>query len=153
MGPNSMGPLGKIIVPKVDADMISTATAELGEVFDEDNIVPWEAASNTAADLTSRSTSPTTDNSAGNHIYSSISRPKTVATSEFFKSPGMFLIRLLLLLIMSGFPLDPGILDISYQPTESFPNILSHATFGLMPLPSGPTEFGSCFEKPGLPPI
>ena len=49
--------------------------------------------------------------------------------------------------------MDPGVVDISYLPTESFPNILSHATFGTMTLPSGPTEFGSCLEKTGLPPI
>ena len=53
---------------------------------------------------------------------------------------------------MSGFPLDPGILDVSHQPTEIYSQ-LSHETFETMPLPSGPTDFGSCFGKLGLPPI
>ena len=53
---------------------------------------------------------------------------------------------------MIGFPLDPGILDVSHQPTEIYSN-LSHETFGTMTLPIGPTEFGSYFKKPGLPPI
>merc|ERR1712215_199847 len=52
------------ICHQMDADMLSNTTAELGEVFNEDNIVPRDAASNTAAVLTSRSTSPTTANSA-----------------------------------------------------------------------------------------
>merc|ERR1711888_543611 len=54
---------------------------------------------------------------------------------------------------MSSFPLDPGTLDVSYQPMESFSNFLRHATLGTMTLPSGPSEFGPCFRTPGLPPI
>ena len=68
------------------------------------------------------------------------------------KPSGLFLLCLLLLLLMNGFQLDPGILDVSHRPTE-IPYLLRHATFGTMILPSGPTEFGSYFKKPGLPPI
>ena len=69
-----------------------------------------------------------------------------------FKPSDLFLLRLLLLLLMNGFQLDPGIQDVSHRPIEIF-NLLRHATFGTMTLPSGPTEFGPCFKTPGLPPI
>ena len=97
--------------------------------------------------------SPTTDTSAGNQQYGSTSRPQAVATSGFFTSPGMFLLHLLLPLILSGFPLTPGVRDVSYQTTESFSYLLHPATLGTMTLPSGPTEFGPCFRTPGSPPI
>merc|ERR1711867_34542 len=98
----------------------------------------------TAAVLASRSASPTIDNSTGNPQLGSIPRSRAVATSELLKSPGQFLMRLLLLLIMSSVPLNPGVLEGSYQPTESFSTFLRLATLETMTLPSGPTEFEPC---------
>merc|ERR1712215_237905 len=63
---------------------------------------------NTAAVLTSRSASPTTAVSIGNQQSDTISRSQEGATSELLTSPGLFLIRLILLLITSSFPLNPG---------------------------------------------
>merc|ERR1711888_478650 len=91
--------------------------------------------------------------SAGNQQSDTISRSQEGATSEFIKSPGQFLIRLLLLLITSSFPLNPGVLDVSYLPMESFLNLLRPATLGAMTLPSGPSEFDLCFRTPELPPM
>merc|ERR1711867_370869 len=101
------------------------------------------ATTNTAAVLTSRSASPTTAESAGTQRSVTISRSQEGATSELLKSHGQFLIRLILLLITSSFPLNPGALDVSSQPMGSFSNLLRPAPLGTMPLPSGPSEFGS----------
>merc|ERR1711867_53585 len=101
------------------------------------------ATTNSAAVLTSRSASPTTAKSAGNQRSDTISRSQEGATSELLKSPGQFLIRLILLLITSSFPLNPGALDVSHHPMESLSNLLRPAPLGTMTLPSGPSEFGS----------
>merc|ERR1712215_379898 len=54
---------------------------------------------------------------------------------------------------MSSFPLNPGVMNVSYQPMESFSTFLRLATLETMTLPSGPTEFEPCFRTHGLPPI
>merc|ERR1712215_432640 len=108
---------------------------------------------NTAAVTTSRSASPTTAKSAGNQSFDTISRSQEGAPSEFIKSSGQFLIRLVLLLITSSFPLNPGAWDVSYQPMRCFSNLLRPATIGTGSLPSGPSEFGSFFRHATLGPM
>ena len=82
----------------------------------------------------------------------------------FSKTAGLILLRLLLLLVMYGFHLDPGITDIPNQPIEFLTNF-NPVTIRMGTLSSGPNRswlrdktrdtvvFGYYYYEPGLPPI
>ena len=97
------------------------------------------AANNIAAVLTSRSAFPHTNDSAGKQQFGTTSSSRVGATGMLFKPPGLFLLRLLLLFILNGFQLDPGITVISNQHAELIANF-NPVTIVVGTLPSGPTR-------------
>ena len=173
----SLPPTALIMSPGPDSTTEEVSYDEL-HLLETGGLAPSSTAK-TESVLTPRAISPVTDRLAvppsqaapRNHgstmdskLCGFLPNSKIAPTKIFSRTTGLVLLRLLLFLVMYGFPSDPGIKEISNQPMEFSANF-NPVTIQLGTLPGGQNRswlrdttrdavvFGYYYYEPGLPPI